>query len=213
MGRLDLMPESNILNRSLAYRCRLGVTILFLWLGWAGALFSKPLILEHTPLDHLLDLVAWILLLAGLGIRAWASREISGRKKVTIVKSGPYALCRNPLYWGTFLIALSQLFFLKSLAFAFAIIVPTELYVLGVVPAEERFLSATLGSDYQDYCRSTPRWWPKWNSAVLSHTPLESPQAFRRELGSLTCWFLLPAVAELICYLRELPGWPHFLGR
>lgn len=209
---LDLMPESTILTHSLAYRYRLPVTIFFLLLGWMGALFSRPLVPEHTPLDHGLDLIAWFLLFSGLGIRAWASREISGRKKVTIVKTGPYALCRNPLYWGTFLIAVSQLFFLRSLTFALGIIVPVEFYILGVVPAEERFLQETLGTDYLDYCHATPRWWPKWNSAAWILSPLQSRRAFHRELSSLACWFLLPGIAELICYLRELPRWPHIFG-
>ncbi|MFO1023382.1 MAG: hypothetical protein U0903_22225 [Planctomycetales bacterium] len=37
---------------------------------------------------------------------------------------------------------------------------------------------------------------------VLEHTPID-------HVLDLVSWLLLPAVAELICYLRELPGWPH----
>lgn len=204
------MTEVPNLEASRAYRYRLQITIAALAFGWTASLFTLPILKEHSHLDHLLDAVAWILLLAGMGLRAWASHEISGKKKVVIVTTGAYAFCRNPLYWGTFLIACSQLAFLRTISFALAMMLPVLVYLFGVIPAEERYLAAVLGDEYRLYCDQTARWIPHWRSAASQDThPVLSP-AYYRELATLACWFVLPVVAELICYLRELPNWPHW---
>jgi protein-S-isoprenylcysteine O-methyltransferase Ste14 len=44
----------------------------------------------------------------GATLRLWSTLYIGGRKRVVLVSDGPYSLCRNPLYVGTFLIALSN---------------------------------------------------------------------------------------------------------
>lgn len=204
------MPDSPTLKHSVAYRWRLPITIIALLAGWLGSLFSQPWIAEHSRADHWLDGVGWLLVAAGIAVRAWASREISGRKRHSIVDTGPYALCRNPLYWGTLLLALAQLSFLRSLSFLLALCVPVGLYLFGVVPAEERYLAAVLDEPYREYCRRTPRWWPRWNPKAWSSLALPDHRAYRRELLSHLCWAALPFIAELIGYCRELPGWPHW---
>lgn len=204
------MPASKTLQHNLVYRWRLPITILALLGGWVGSLFSHPWIAEHTQADWWLDGVAWLFLAAGIAVRAWASREISGRKRNCVVNTGPYALCRNPLYWGTLLLGVSQFFFLRSAIFLIALLVPVGVYVFGVIPAEEHFLNCVLGMEYLDYCRQTPRWWPCWDTKVWDSLGVRDGNAYFRELLSLACWLALPALAELICYCRELPGWPHW---
>lgn len=206
------MPDAVSLKMSFAYRQRLPITILALFAGWLASLYSKPFIKEHSSSDHWLDLLAWLILVLGIAIRGWSSREISGRKKTAVVCTGPYALCRNPLYWGTFFIALSQLLFLRTIAFGLIMLIPVSLYIFGVVPAEERFLTWKLGSEYLDYCDRTPRWWPRWRSAVFSTAGEPKSVPYFRELATLGCWLGLPIISEFICYLRELPSWPHWSG-
>lgn len=187
------------------------MTIGALLVGWTGALFSVCSIAEGSVLDHWLDAGGWVLLVLGIGVRAWATLEIAGRKRRTVVDSGPYALCRNPLYLGTLFIAVSQLCFLRSLCFLVMLAVPVLFYVLGVVPAEEQYLTGQLGEAYTLYCRETPRWWPQWNRRMWVSQSAGSTKSRVRELRSLVCWVFLPLIAECICYVRELPHWPHWL--
>jgi protein-S-isoprenylcysteine O-methyltransferase Ste14 len=204
------MSDVPKLKASMAYRYRLPITIVALICGWISSLFTIPLVKEHSRLDHQLDALAWGLLLAGIAVRAWASREISGKKKDVVVSTGPYALCRNPLYWGTFLIACSQLAFLRTAAFGLALCIPVIVYITGVVPAEERYLTAALGEKYEHYCQRTARWFPWWHPDALRGSACSGSRAYYRELATLACWIVLPGAAETICYLRELPNWPHW---
>lgn len=204
------MPDVPNLKASLAYRCRLPLTLIVLVCGWTAALFTLPIVKEHSLLDHVLDGLAWLLLLIGMFIRAWASHEISGKKAMVVVSTGPYALCRNPLYWGTFFIACSQLTFLRTVSFALLMVPVVLVYIRGVVPAEERRLVAVLGEAYERYCQQTARWLPRWHADAIRSSPEPNARPYLRELTTLAWWLLLPGIAEAICYLRELPTWPHW---
>jgi protein-S-isoprenylcysteine O-methyltransferase Ste14 len=67
-----------------------------------GFLFAISVLLLSKPTPASLLLGAPIAL-AGLGVRAWASGHIM--KNDRLATSGPYAHTRNPLYFGSFLIA------------------------------------------------------------------------------------------------------------
>ena len=69
------------------------------------------------------------------------------------MSSGLYSMCRNPLYLGSMLLALSAAVFLRSAALFGGIMVTSLLYAWLVVPGEERFLAAQLGPPYDDYRR------------------------------------------------------------
>ncbi|MGF1463725.1 MAG: methyltransferase family protein [Maricaulaceae bacterium] len=75
-----------------------------------------------------------------------------------IVRAGPYARCRNPIY-----IALLAVFFGAGLiARAPGLLALTPLIALilhyGVVRPEEAYLREKFGAAYEDYAKSTPRW-------------------------------------------------------
>ena len=102
---------------------------------------------------------------AGLGLRGWArvhigrssdTRRLHARK---LVRSGPYAWTRNPLYLGNVAIA-SGLALVVGLGpcaapFAFALF----LHYRRVVLAEEAMLATRFGAAYQEFRASAPRWW------------------------------------------------------
>lgn len=140
----------------------------------------------------------------------WGTSAIAGRKGLQVVCEGPYALCRNPLYWGTFLIAISMSLFLQSGVFAVSLMPPVLLYLFGVVPAEERFLRHQLGRDYTNYCERTPRWLPKWSGGALLRTSPASLFGWYAECRRQMIWLLLPLLAYAICVTRNLADWPQF---
>jgi protein-S-isoprenylcysteine O-methyltransferase Ste14 len=77
----------------------------------------------------------------------------------SVADTGPYAICRNPMYWA-----------ILSLPAAVGLATDNAWVVFGsnfllwlylhfvVVPAEEKFLLTQLGDPYKKYCASVKRW-------------------------------------------------------
>lgn len=195
---------------SPAYRWRVIVTAVSLIIGMVVTLFSGPMPVLSWGTNTTLVVLSWVTLALGLVIRLWGTSAIAGRKGLQVVCEGPYALCRNPLYWGTFLIAISMTLFLQSGVFAVSLWPPVLLYLFGVVPAEERFLRHHLGRDYTNYCERTPRWLPKWSSGSLLCTSPASLVGWYAECHRQLIWLLLPLLAYVICVTRNMAGWPQF---
>jgi protein-S-isoprenylcysteine O-methyltransferase Ste14 len=77
------------------------------------------------------------------------------------VAVGPYRLVRNPMYIGGALLLLG--FGLTERSPAIVLLVPVWwlLFHLFVLSYEEPVLRGKFGSEYEDYCRRTPRWLPR----------------------------------------------------
>lgn len=119
-------------------------------------------------LDAWLDMLGLLLALAGSGLRAWviglAYIKRGGLdKKVhadTLVSSGMFAVCRNPLYLGNALVLLG-LFVVHNNALAWlAGLLFFGVAYWGIVAAEEKFLLQKFGDEYRDYCVRVNRFWP-----------------------------------------------------
>ena len=189
---------------SWTYRCRIQITALCVIAGLCATVLTPPTYPEGTALDHWTDGIAFGLLLMAILLRLWAASHICGRKSKSLVTTGPYAICRNPLYVGTLLIAISQMMILRSFAFTLVCMIPIVLYVLCVVPAEEQVLRNRLGDAYLNYCRQVSRWFPRWSGLNFQWGRPEAPAAFRTECIRSIWWLLLPLASEFICGLREL---------
>jgi protein-S-isoprenylcysteine O-methyltransferase Ste14 len=82
------------------------------------ALTSYPFVPEGALLYGVMEAVAFMFYLAGLGFRFWATLYLGGRKGSSVIAEGPYSVCRNPLYLGSFLLAIASAFFIQSWVFA-----------------------------------------------------------------------------------------------
>lgn len=96
--------------------------------------------------------------LAGELFQLWATAHL--RKNIQVVKSGPYAWLRNPMYFGRFFVGLG----LTLLTWRWFIIVPYilayALYAQARVLGEERHLRSLFGDEYVEYCAAVRRWLP-----------------------------------------------------
>ena len=193
----------------------------FKYRGWAGIVFLAPLVIVTMlarPLlpagawsDLILNSVAWIVFATGAAFRFWSTLYVGGRKRRVVVSDGPYSICRNPLYVGSFLLGVSGALFAKSLTLAAGIALTSLIYFMGAVPAEERYLLKRLGADYQKYLDTVPRYFP-------SPRLFRSPEVFevnliglRIEASRAMKWVWLPVLGLLIAQLRTEPWWPHLL--
>jgi hypothetical protein len=74
--------------------------------------------------------------------------------------AGPYRYVRNPLYLGSWLLALGVSVLMPPSGAAF-FLVAYSVFLLLLIRAEERFLSTKQGELYQQYRRKVPRLWPR----------------------------------------------------
>ncbi len=121
-------------------------------------------------IDAWLDMLGLLLALAGSGLRAWviglAYIKRGGLdKKVhadTLVSSGMFAVCRNPLYVGNALVLLG-LFVVHNNFYAYLVgLLFFGAAYWGIVAAEEKFLLEKFGDEYRDYCKRVNRFWPNF---------------------------------------------------
>ena len=106
-----------------------------------------------------------VLVVLGQVWRCWAAGCIGlyrgeNVKANKLAVAGPYALMRNPLYFGNYVIGLGW----SIVAGLWGVIVFTVcfflLYVCVIIPHEESFLHEKFGSEYTDYCVRVKRFFP-----------------------------------------------------
>lgn len=100
-----------------------------------------------------------MLIFAGLGIRSWSAGILHKNRELTT--TGPYALVRNPLYVGSFLIMCGFCTMINN--------VETIVYVLGPIAGlyflqvlhEEWYMSQLFPTQWPEYARTVPRFFPR----------------------------------------------------
>jgi protein-S-isoprenylcysteine O-methyltransferase Ste14 len=110
-----------------------------------------------------------LIALVGVGVRAWASGHISKNEQLAI--TGPYAHTRNPLYFGSFLIAAG---FAIAAHWALLLVV-IAFWVFVYAPTMEREranISGRFPEAYERYSRNVPSFVPRmkpWRDDPASH--------------------------------------------
>jgi protein-S-isoprenylcysteine O-methyltransferase Ste14 len=102
--------------------------------------------------------------LPGSLMRLWAAGHIDKGRVLT--QGGPYAITRNPLYLGSFLMALGiilggQGYWLLPL---FGIFFAT--FYIPVMKAEAEYLLGIYGEEYVEYSKRVPAFFPAFQKAV-----------------------------------------------
>jgi protein-S-isoprenylcysteine O-methyltransferase Ste14 len=126
------------------------------------------------------------LVVLGEIVRFWAAGYIS--KDEVITTGGPYAYVRNPLYFGSLLLAIG--YGLVSGLGVWGVAGTLALFLLFHLAAifyEESFLTAKFGAPYLDYVRRVPRLLPSLLPRTSGEGRFEWAQAFKnREQISAT---------------------------
>ena len=132
------------------------------------AVYIAMLVLPRLPFPH--PPLLWVggALVAGCGaaLRLWAIRQIGKRARTTgdkaryLITSGPFSLCRNPLYIANMLTGCGF-----CVAFELHLYVPIYVALIGtfyslIIRYEEDLLVAKFGAVYLRYAARTPRWFP-----------------------------------------------------
>ncbi len=107
-----------------------------------------------------------LLVLFGLAIRTWSAGTLAKCK--SLIRLGPYALVRNPLYVGSFLMMFGFCLLVHDWQSIWFIVGPIAAVYWLVVRHEEKKLAMWFPEDWPAYAAATPRFLPRrWSSAAV----------------------------------------------
>jgi protein-S-isoprenylcysteine O-methyltransferase Ste14 len=95
---------------------------------------------------------------AGVLFRLLAAGTI--RKDAQLATSGLYSMTRNPLYFGSFLLAAGFAIMSASLIAAGVLLIPSTLIYPGVIRNEEAHLENLFSEDFRSYRKKVPAFFP-----------------------------------------------------
>lgn len=148
----------------------------FLWLWtWVARLLRRFDSFFGGPLPVWTETLGYGGLVLGAGLVVWCigAFTVQGRGTPAIFDSprrlvgvGPYRYIRNPMYIGGALLLMGFGCLLRSPSILVFVSIWWLLFHLFVVLYEEHTLRAKFGPDYEEYCRRTPRWIPRFGRAA-----------------------------------------------
>jgi protein-S-isoprenylcysteine O-methyltransferase Ste14 len=141
----------------------------------------------------------------GLVIRAWAAGHL--RKHEALAVGGPYAFTRNPLYFGSVILAAGFVVAGKSIWAALAVATYLALFYPAVMKREEAELQQHYGEDFKRYSSAVPLFWPSPRRFAASAGDSEkfSGQLYRRTREYQAAIGFLLGLAALWARMRWLP--------
>jgi protein-S-isoprenylcysteine O-methyltransferase Ste14 len=172
------------------WRVRLGYPVALAYLWFA------------SPTWHSIAIGGAIAAL-GLIVRALAAGHL--RKGEGLATTGPYASTRNPLYFGSALLAAGFAGAGHSWTGAALIVGYFALFYPAVIKREEAELRAHYGRAYEDYARRVPLFWPRVPRSASSRVKAFSWALYRRnrEYQAALGFLLGLAVLVLKMYWRR----------
>ncbi|HOM29437.1 MAG TPA: isoprenylcysteine carboxylmethyltransferase family protein [Deltaproteobacteria bacterium] len=151
-------------------------------------LVSEPMWRPQPVFDAVMDMGAFLLVLAGAFGRLWALAYIGSRKNTTLVTTGPYSITRNPLYLFSLLGALGIGFMTDSLVVLAAVAVMFAAYYPFVIRSEQRLLESLHGRSFTSYMREVPAFLPKFSLFKEPEEITVNTRYLRRSFFSVM-WF------------------------
>jgi protein-S-isoprenylcysteine O-methyltransferase Ste14 len=204
-----IMIDSSLYNTRIE-RLRRPVSTLFaLGLG-LGLLFTKP-IGFGTGVYEVMELLGFMLIFFAVLGRMWCILYIGGRKNRELCRVGPYASCRNPLYFFSFIGVMGVCIAGQGVILTLVACAGFLGYYALVIRMEERRLAAIFGEDFSRYCAEVPRFWPRWPEPLVAHRFEVDGRAFTRALTEVF-WFLFAIIlVECLEILKAHHWWPDII--
>ncbi|GAB4340418.1 MAG: isoprenylcysteine carboxylmethyltransferase family protein [Desulfobulbaceae bacterium] len=147
--------------------------------------------------------------IASLG-RLWCSLYIAGYKSDRIVTVGPYSLCRNPLYFFSFIGLIGCGLATETLTIPLLVVLFFAVYYPLVIHDEECELRLLHGEVLDAYLASTPAFFPKFSLFSEPREYVVHPRIFRKHLFD-NLWFIwIVGILELVEGVKEIVAFPGF---
>lgn len=186
-------------SRTRLYLTRVLAVIVFLIFGSGGTIWS----LTNPVVEELLFFIGTALTGFGAAGRAWATSFISGNKSARLVTTGPYSLCRNPLYLFSWMIGVGLGFCTET--FTAPILVGIGLLLLYhfQIKREEEHLLQKFGTVYQSYLTAVPQFFPSFRSYSEPDDIRVSPRVMKKGFFGIAFLLLLIGAVELLEFSHQ----------
>lgn len=176
------------------------------WIRWRVRL-GYPVALVYLALAHPSPrsmIIGGAIGVIGLLIRAWAAGHL--RKHQALAVSGPYAFTRNPLYFGSVILAAGFVVVGKSIWAGAVVAAYLILFYPAVMRREEGELKAHYGEDFDRYASKVPLFWPALRRYAGGHVVTKfSTRLYRRNREYQAAIGFLVGLAALWAKMRFLP--------
>ena len=141
--------------------------------------------------------------IASLG-RLWCSLYIAGYKTDKLIMVGPYSMCRNPLYFFSFLGAAGVGLATETLTLPLIIVLAFAAYYPLVIKSEEAELQSLHKDEFEHYFESVPSFFPRLSRLIEPDEYIVKPIVFKQHIFSALWFVWLLGVMELIESLHEI---------
>lgn len=142
--------------------------------------------------------------------RTWSNLFIAGYKSKVLIQSGPYSMCRNPLYFFSAVGMVGIGLCSGTLAVPLMMVVFFALYYPMIIRCEEHRLANNHRDDFKEYCRTTPAFWPRTRSYHEPETYVMFPRVMRSHFADAFWFIALAAAAHLLSVQHESGVLPTF---
>lgn len=146
---------------------------------------------------------------AALG-RVWASVFIAGYKDTLLVRSGPYAMLRHPLYALSLLAMLGVGLTSRSVTLTAALLVVFAAIYTRAAREEDRFLRSAHGDAFDRYAREVNAFLPHWSAHALPEAIEVRPRVLWKaflDAGTLLGYWTLLILADALQRAALTPTW------
>lgn len=169
-------------------------------------IFSAPKLIY---LQDLFNIIGIFLLFVGILGRLYATLYIGGMKNSgsdgnSFISDGIYSVCRNPLYFFSF-VGLLGILFLKGQLIL--VILGAALFLLVyrfTILGEEKFLSDKFGDSYKKFLKNTPRFFPNFSRFKYSERLEIRPFFLHKEVKRAFVWLFVALFIYVISILQNL---------
>lgn len=178
----------------------------------ALTLLSSPLVSVGTWNEFDVDMFGWLFFVCGAAMRWWSAFYRTETQPQPLATAGPYSICRHPAQLGNLFFCVSLACFLSSLTCLFGFAVAAIGCFSLTIPAEERRLRETFGEQYDQYCRTVPRLWPRLRLFQTPENIVLDIGTLAHELRRMAVWMWLPVIGKAAAQCRAELWWPHLFG-
>lgn len=125
-----------------------------------------------------------LIIAAGILLRIWASGHL--KKEQILTTGGPYRVIRNPLYFGSLLVALGFFFITHSYWILLLTAVYFAISYVPVIRYEEKVLSEKFPGLYSEYSQKVPAFFPTFKPWKYPNTHFSWEQVWKnKEYGAV----------------------------
>lgn len=164
-----------------------------------------------TGLAGLLLQLGGLACMAGAALgRIWSSVFIAGYKDTQLVRGGPYAIVRHPLYACSLVAMLGAGLATRSVTITAALLTLFGVIYTRAARAEDRFLLGTHGTTYERYAREVRAFLPRWSQYEVPESLAVRPRVLWKaflDAGTLLAFWGLLVLADALQRAGVTPTW------